>query len=130
MKIHTWHVATWRPVFWTDAQFTAMLRRLKPLSTTMDIDGRTGLASGTVLWGVLDGDTRVGIGWDWGEVSHGVVTMTDPMTVLSNIRIMDDGQDGEELDGRVLRLNRAIHCLRWQDGIVRARLGGTERLAA
>lgn len=49
MKIHTWHVATWRPVFWTDAQLTAMLRRLKPLSTTTDIDGRTGLASGTVL---------------------------------------------------------------------------------
>ncbi|MBI5257921.1 MAG: hypothetical protein HY855_15555 [Burkholderiales bacterium] len=130
MTIHTWHVATWRPVFWTDDQFMAMVRRMKPLGTTVDVAPDTGLASGTVLWGFFDGATKVGIGWDWGEVRHGVVAMCDPMTVLSNVRIMAAGEDGEELDGRILRLNRAIHSLRWQGAITRARMASTERLAA
>ena len=61
-----------------------------------------------------------GLLWEWVEVRPGVVAMSDPMSIVSNIRIMEPGPEGEELPERILRLNRAVHGWAWQDAVRRA----------
>ncbi|MDQ2736026.1 MAG: hypothetical protein M3Y55_13795, partial [Pseudomonadota bacterium] len=52
--------------------------------------------------------------WDWREVRPGVVALSDPMTVLSNIVLL--GEEGRPVDSfkRILHLNNVIFSLPWQ----------------
>jgi hypothetical protein len=72
-------------------------------------------ALGYAIWGVLGLETdRVGVGWRWGEMARGIVAMKDPMTLYTNIRLIDSM--GQELgpEQAAMRLNVCIRALPWQ----------------
>jgi hypothetical protein len=70
-----------------------------------------------VLWGLPPDEGPAGLLWEWVELRPGVVAMSDPMSIVSNIRIMEAGVEGEELPERLLRLSRAVHGWAWQDAV-------------
>jgi hypothetical protein len=69
---------------------------------------------------VADGLRNAGIAWDWAEIKPGVVVLMDPMALLANIRIMDDSEEGYELEGRAATLNRAVRSLAWHKQVRQA----------
>jgi hypothetical protein len=72
---------------------------------------------GQVLWaGEIEG-RRFGIAWDWAEMFPHVVAMTDPMSIQSNMILLDDAGGVLADSVRVVRLNSAVHGLAWQHGL-------------
>jgi hypothetical protein len=132
-SIASWQVAAWAPVYCTMSEFDAMVAAMRRLGGSVETVAEHGGRRGSALWGVCKGEVRAGIAWDWAEMRKGVLVIDDPMSVLSNIRVMEDGDDGCELPGRVLTLNRAIHSFSWQSTVrlaLPAPFRERERLAA
>lgn len=57
--------------------------------------------------------------WDWIQLSAGVVAMADPLSVVTNLRLVNpDGDVLSQLES--LRcLNEVVHALPWQDEVER-----------
>jgi hypothetical protein len=84
-----------------------------------NIGGQSRLAGQTIWAGTIDG-TEAGMAWDWIEISHGIVAMADPMSVVTNLRIV--GDEGEVLTSQAAArvLNGIVHALPWQSEVGRA----------
>ena len=74
-----------------------------------------GLRCGQAIWGSAaeEGDAPFGLAWDWEEVKDGVVALSDPMTIVSNVVLLEDGKPVDEFK-RIVHLNNAIYQLPWQ----------------
>ncbi len=55
--------------------------------------------------------------WDWIEIADGIVAMADPMSVVTNLRIV--GGEGEVLTAQAaaLYLTGIVHGLPWQNAV-------------
>jgi hypothetical protein len=106
-------------------------RKLRHLGTSVHVDEQAeGLRYGQVLWGREASDQMVGLAWDWREVMPEVIALADPMTVLSNLRLLDE-RGGRLSDAELLlQLNNTIYSLGWQDLICTTRRSWREALAA
>lgn len=126
-----WHVTAWQPVFTTMAAIDAAMGKMRHLGTSFT-DGTDARSSrcGQTVWGTVLHGKQVGIAWDWGEVCSGVVALSDPMLVVSNLCLVD--ADGVCLDDdhRVLNLNALIHQLPWQTAVRAPRCRARRALAA
>ena len=58
--------------------------------------------------------------WDWVELSRGVVAIADPMSVVTNVRLI--GEEGEVLTSLQSApfLNELVRNLPWQVEVQRA----------
>lgn len=58
--------------------------------------------------------------WDWVQLSRGVVAMADPLSVITNMRLL--GADGDMLPAleSLRHLNELVRTLPWQDEVERA----------
>ena len=116
MQVPAWQVANWNDVCVPISEWNESLSELRHLGTTAHVDDKEdGLRHGQAVWGIRAArDKWVGIAWDWREIRHGIVAMSDPMTVLSNLVFLDE--DGEPVDAykRILYLNNAVFSLPWQ----------------
>jgi hypothetical protein len=76
--------------------------------------------AGQTLWGGRSADGRAGVAWDWVQVSLGVVAMSDPLSVITNLRLL--GDEGEVLTSwqAARYLNQIVHALPWQNEVARA----------
>jgi hypothetical protein len=79
-----------------------------------------GCFSGQTLWMARGTAGEAGMAWDWIEISHGVVAMADPLSVVSNVRFI--GHEGEVLTALQAApyLNGLVHQLPWQQEVERA----------
>jgi hypothetical protein len=129
MFSHAWQLNTWNRVQLTPTQFSKILEKFEKISTNVLHSPNGTLRCGQALWAapiqVDDGRLdHIGIAWDWAEIREGVVTLLDPMRLLSNLQLVSD--DGICLDeaARVVHLNTALYTLDWQasamDGSVQA----------
>jgi hypothetical protein len=68
-------------------------------------------------------DGEAGVAWDWVQIARGVVAIADPMSVVTNVRLV--GDEGEVLTAHRGRcfLNELVRALPWQSE-VRARCAG------
>ena len=131
MPIPAWQVITWSPVVATVDQFARSVRRFRHLGTSVHVDERgRGLKYGQVLWGVADDAGPMGVAWDWAEVDDHVIALADPMKVLSNLNLVNDDGSALSESHRIVRLNTAIHALRWQDQLAGVHDRPQPRLAA
>jgi hypothetical protein len=82
-------------------------------------DARVRMAGQTLWAGELD-DGEAGLAWDWVQTSRGVVAMADPMSVVTNLRLV--GEEGEVLTSlrASIYLNALVHELPWQGEVERA----------
>lgn len=111
-----WSLRTWPPL-WCQAD-QANRVPLKHLGThIVSANEAEGLVSGQTLWGNaadVGPAGPAGVAWDWIVVSDGVVAMADPMSLVTNVRLLDDG--GEVLTAwqSARYLNEMVHALPWQ----------------
>jgi hypothetical protein len=80
--------------------------------------------AGQTVWGGSGDDGEAGVAWDWVQISRGVVAMADPMSVVSNLRLI--GEHGEVLTAleSVRYLNELVRLLPWQSEVERALRAG------
>lgn len=80
--------------------------------------------AGQTIWGGSADDGEAGVAWDWVQISRGVVAMADPMSVVSNLRLV--GRQGEVLTAleSVRFLNEMVRDLPWQGEVERALSAG------
>jgi len=114
-------VISWKPVLTTWPEFRRMLARMRPLDPRPGGGRRP--RQGQTLWAATHQGLPLGLAWDWAEVRDESVALSDPMNVLSNVRLVDD--DGLPLAGsqRLVHLNSAVHELDWQAHVRRPKLG-------
>lgn len=78
--------------------------------------------SGQTLWGSTsdEHERSAGVAWDWVEIQRGVVAMSDPLGMVTNLRLLDEhGECLSQLQAAV-RLHQIVHTLPWQDEVQRA----------
>jgi hypothetical protein len=75
--------------------------------------------SGQTVWRGDAADSKIGVAWDWVMVSDDVVAMADPMSVVSNLRLL--GPKGEVLTAweSALHLSQIVYGLPWQGEVQR-----------
>ncbi|GAB1388573.1 MAG: hypothetical protein AMXMBFR78_03740 [Rubrivivax sp.] len=119
--IMPWSLRAWPPLLWQAAQ--APLADFHHLSTHVDADaggGRACRASGQTIWAGTVAGCEAGMAWDWVELTRGVLAMADPMSVITNLRVL--GREGQVLTSAeaALVLNEIVHALPWQHEVGRA----------
>lgn len=95
--------------------------RFHHLSTRVTLPGdRMSRTAGQTIWGGQSEDGEAGVAWDWVQISGDVVAMADPMSVVTNLRLV--GEEGEVLTALECArfLNEIVHALPWQGEVQRA----------
>jgi hypothetical protein len=79
-----------------------------------------GLLTGQTMWSERRRQQEAGLLWDWAEIRHGVLALTDPMGVVTNLRMVTD--QGRVLTSQeaALHLNLIVHGIAWQGEVWRA----------
>jgi hypothetical protein len=74
------------------------------------------------LWTPADSEQQqyVGVAWDWVQLSDDAVAMADPMSVITNLRLL--GDEGQVLTAwqAARHLSELVYTLPWQDEVQRA----------
>lgn len=107
-------IGLWQPVFTCVSRWVESVREFEHIGTVHAHPAADDFKSGQVVWGMPGGTSPVAICWDWAEVRVGVVALSNPMTVFSNVRLV--AEDGAPLSHgqTILQLNGVIHELNWQ----------------
>lgn len=130
MGIQAWMVKSWPMVEW----YLPLRVRNWPLfqhvaSSVRDQTLPLGRRCGDTVWvGAVDGH-NVGVSWDWVELRSGVVMLTDPNSIVSNICFQTAQVGRQEPLVATVSLNRLVRHLPWQ-GPVRFALGSASSPAA
>ena len=114
----SWSVRAWPQLLWqaegaSDLRFDHLDTQVFPAA---DEDGPL---SGQTVWRGAAAEGEVGVAWDWVMVSRDVVAMADPMSVVSNLRLL--GSQGEVLTAweSALHLSQIVYGLPWQGEVQR-----------
>jgi hypothetical protein len=112
-----WTLRAWPPVLW-QANRTSKLHFVH-LDTRLlnPDDARTPI--GQTMWIGPAADGEAGVAWDWVLLERGIVAMADPMSVVTNLRLV--GPAGRVLTAfeSALHLNSLVHDLPWQHEVCR-----------
>ena len=132
MHTTAWSVRAWPPLLWqADGAAQLHFDHLDThVFTPSDLDTP---CSGQTVWrGQLDDGSTAGVAWDWVLLPNDVVAMTDPMCVVTNLRLV--GDRGEVLTAweSARHLSRIVYGLPWQHTVQREleRSMAQERLVA
>lgn len=114
-----WIVYAWAPVLWQAARAPQL--HLVHLGTSVLTFGDANEpCSGQTLWGDDSEACAAGVAWDWIELRQGVVAMSDPLGMVTNLRLTD--AHGEVLSQTQIAvyLHPLVHALPWQSEVKRA----------
>lgn len=114
-----WSLRAWPPLLWQVGG--AVPAEFHHLSThVMSPAGSPCRMAGQTIWAGIFAGGEAGMAWDWVEIASGVVAMADPMSVVTNLRIV--GDEGEVLTSQAAArvLNGIVRALPWQDEVGRA----------
>lgn len=114
-----WSIRAWPLVLWQAGRESQL--RFHHLSTRVTLPGdRISRTAGQTIWGGQSDVGDAGVAWDWVQISGDVVAMADPMSVVTNLRLV--GQEGEVLTAleSARFLNEIVHALPWQSEVQRA----------
>jgi hypothetical protein len=131
MSIPAWRVINWAPVQIKLRDFQRTCAAFQHLGTSVHQAGDGGEPRcGQALWGAERDGQLIGVAFEWAEMTGEIVALSDPMQILSNVKLLQD--DGECMDDltRIVQLNTAIHELDWQQQIPARAARFSERLAA
>src|SRR5580765_4319217 len=108
-----WVVYAWAPVLW-QASAAPHLHLVHLGTRVLSFGDDDGPCSGQTLWGDRTDDCAAGVAWDWVDVRHGVVAMSDPLGMVTNLRLLD--AHGEMLSQTqiAVHLHQLVHALPWQ----------------
>lgn len=115
----SWSVRAWTPVLW-QAHGAESLRFdhldtqiFEPAQQDSPLHGQT-------VWRGEASNGEAGVAWDWVMLSDDVIAMADPMSVVTNLRLI--GEHGEVLTSweAARHLSRIVYTLPWQGEVQRA----------
>ena len=113
-----WTVRAWPPLLWQVE--TPPRLRLRHLGTRVTNPGdQTSRTAGQTIWAAPVGSGQAGMAWDWIHLARGVVAMADPLSVVTNLRLINADGDGLTLLETLRYLNEVVHTLDWQDEVER-----------
>lgn len=114
-----WIVYAWAPVLWQANSVDG--RRFAHLGTrVLTFGDDKNPCTGQTLWGDPTGNQPSGIAWDWVEIQDGVVAMSDPFGMITNLRLLDT-HGALFNDGQItVQLHQLVHTLPWQIEVQRA----------
>lgn len=113
-----WIVYAWAPVLW-QASSDAPLHLVHLGTSVLTFGDDSGPCSGQTLWGDESQDHAAGVAWDWVELREGVVAMSDPMGVVTNLRLIDTQGDVLNQTQMAVHLHQLVHALPWQNEVAR-----------
>jgi hypothetical protein len=114
-----WSLHAWPPLLWQAGEPARV--RFHHLGTRITYTGNPlGPPAGQTIWGGSAADGQAGMAWDWILITRGVVAMADPMSVITNLRLV--GEQGEVLTAQQSArfLNEIVRALPWQSEVQRA----------
>lgn len=115
-----WSLRAWPPLLWQAGRSRHVeFHHLDTRIASFDRKRAGGTAGQTVWAGRVD-QGEAGVAWDWVQIARGVVALADPMSVVTNVRLI--GEEGEVLTAlQAARfLNELVHELPWQQQVQRA----------
>jgi len=114
-----WIVYALTPVLW-QAGCAADLQLVHLGTQVLNSRTEETPCSGQTLWGRDADDAVTGVAWDWVELRQGVVAMSDPFGVVTNLRLIDAQGDVLPMRQAALHLHQLVHALPWQSQVRRA----------
>ncbi|CAN5919045.1 hypothetical protein BH11PSE8_BH11PSE8_38250 [soil metagenome] len=114
-----WIVYAWPPVLW-QASCAPELHLIHLGTRVLTFGDEASLCSGQTLWGDSSETRSAGVAWDWVEIQEGVVAMSDPLGLVTNLKLLD--ARGEALSNLqvAVQLHQIVHGLPWQSEVRRA----------
>jgi hypothetical protein len=75
---------------------------------------------GQTVWGGRAADSAAGVSWDWIEITESVIAISDPMMMITNLRVLD--RDGGVMCAHEAApyLNQLVNGLQWQAEVLKA----------
>ena len=114
-----WIVCAWPPILWQASRAPQL--HLTHLGTrVLNFGDEDSPCTGQTLWGDESEDHSAGVAWDWVRLMPGVVAMSDPLGLVTNLKLLDD--QGEALTNveAAVRLHQLVYSLPWQSEVQRA----------
>lgn len=117
--ISPWTLRAWPPLLWQAGRADALELHHLGTRVTFGTD-RHGTLTGQTMWAGRSASGEAGVAWDWVQISRGIVAMADPLSVITNLRLV--GDEGEVLTAfeAARFLNGIVHALPWQSEVARA----------
>ncbi len=115
MEIQSWMIRSWPNVEWYLPAVPDAWPTFDHVGTKVyDQPDAQGRCYGSTVWiGSINGQAT-GAAWEWTEFRRGVVVMTDPNTIISNLQIRSPMGLFDSVG-----LNHIAHSLPWQDMVCR-----------
>lgn len=123
-------VSQWFPISATLLEWQRLTRSMRQLEVSSAFDDESRVQHGETLWGAPCRGTLVTLAWRWREVNANVLAIDNPMTISSNVVLLDER--GREITQakRILHLNNAVHRFSWQAPIATGTKRRRQALAA
>jgi hypothetical protein len=113
-----WSLRAWPPLLWQAGE--PALARFHHLSTRVaTMAEHAGVPAGQTVWAANAADGDAGMAWDWVQITRGVVAIADPMSVVTNVRLIGDGGEVLTAQEAARFLNELVHKLPWQREVQR-----------
>jgi hypothetical protein len=114
-----WRVVSWPPVLW-QATSAAQLQLVHLGTQVLSHGDNHEQCSGHTVWGTQAPGGTAGMAWDWVQIPEGVVTLVDPLALVTNLWLLDVyGQVLSPLQAAP-HLNHIVRKLNWQAEVQRA----------
>jgi hypothetical protein len=114
-----WALRAWPPLLW-QAQ-TDLSVRFHHIGTRVVFSGDPLYPpAGQTIWAAHAGEGEAGMAWDWVQIAAGVVAIADPMSVVTNLRLVSGGGEVLTAHEAALLLNEWVRTLPWQCEVQRA----------
>lgn len=113
-----WIVYAWSPVL-CQASSAPHLHLVHLGTRVLSFGDDNCPCSGQTLWGDNTEEYATGVAWDWVQLREGVVAMSDPLGMVTNLRLIDDQGDALNHTQVAVRLHQLVHALPWQSEVTR-----------
>lgn len=118
MGIHAWMIQSWPVCQWYMPDEQAQLPAFWHLNTRVreDLD-EVGRRIGDTVWMAEIEGRDIAAAWEWTELAPGVVLLSDPNSLSSNLEFITEDRVPVEPMHAVVALNRITHSLPWQETV-------------
>ncbi len=114
-----WSLCAWPPLLWQAADPELMHFHHLGTSVAHDSDA-PGCPAGQTVWAAKGASGEAGMAWDWIQIARGVVAIADPMSLVTNVRLVGEGGQVMTAQQAALFLNVLVRTLPWQQEVQRA----------
>jgi len=114
-----WALRAWPPLLWQALEPSHV--QFQHIGTRVNFSGDPLCPpAGQTVWAAHAEDGEAGMAWDWVQIARGVVAIADPMSVVTNLRIIGGAGQVMTATEAALFLNQLVHALPWQSEVKRA----------